>query len=269
LSLVSCGSSAASIPTQPFSAIEGMPPVARIIPPISARRKRPDLRRGIVLLSCSVFHSSHLQRPGVDFELERGEHPAGRRRPIRVMDRTLKQLCISAAAFTLCLYILFTPLFYFLRREWIDPYEIQRRRESEREIERKVDSITEIYLARSGNCHPCPIYSVTFRKDGTAIYVGYENVTHLGTHHGKIHGYYFFRLAWLLDSEGFFQMRNEYSEENRMIAYAHWKEVSVRATRDGKKKEVWEYMGKGPINLWGIQMAIDAVVNKIEWRPNK
>jgi len=187
------------------------------------------------------------------------------------MDRTRKQLCISAAAFTLCLYILFTPLFYFLRREWIDPYGIQRRREFEREIERKVDSITEIYLARSGHCGgPCPIYSVTLRKDGTAIYTGYENVTRLGTHHGKIHGYYFFRLARLLDSEGFFQMKNAYpDEEDKVRVYSHWTEVSVGATRDGKKKEVWEYQGEGPIELWGIQMAIDAVVNKIEWEPKK
>jgi len=149
------------------------------------------------------------------------------------MDRTRKQLCISAAAFTLCLYILFTPLFYFLRREWIDPYGIQRRREFEREIERKVDSITEIYLARSGHCGgPCPIYSVTLRKDGTAIYTGYENVTRLGTHHGKIHGYYFFRLARLLDSEGFFQMKNAYpDEEDKVRVYSHWTEVSVGATR--------------------------------------
>jgi len=38
--------------------------------------------------------------------------------------------------------------------------------------------------------------------------------------------------------------------------------VGVGATCDGKKKEVWEYQVEGPIELWGIQMAIDAVVMK-------
>jgi hypothetical protein len=201
-----------------------------------------------------------------EFELERGTYgrsPAS----VGAMDSRRKHLCISAGAFTLCLYILFTPLFYLLRREWKDPYGIQRRWKFEREIERKVDSITEIYLARSGECEgPCPIYSVTLRKDGTAIYTGYENVTRLGTHHGTIHDYYFFRLAWLLDSQGFFQMKNEYPEDGRV--YLDSSEVSVGATRDGRKKEVWEYTGKGPIELWGIEMAIDAVVNKIEWEPD-
>jgi Domain of unknown function (DUF6438) len=169
------------------------------------------------------------------------------------MDRTRNHLCISAGAFTLCLYILFTPLFYLVHREWKDPHGIQRRRNFEREIESKVDSITEIYLARSGECSgPCPIYSVTLRKDGTSTYVGYENVTRLGRHHGKIHSYYFFRLAWLLDSQGFFQMKNAYpDEEDKVRVYSHWIEASVGATRDGKKKEAWEYQGRGPIELWG------------------
>ncbi|MCI0665597.1 MAG: DUF6438 domain-containing protein [Acidobacteria bacterium] len=185
------------------------------------------------------------------------------------MDRSVKHLCISAAAFTLFIHILFTPLFYFLRREWVDPYGIERRRKSEREIDRRVESITEIYLARSGHCGGlCPIYSVTLRKDGTAVYVGYENVTHLGRRHGKIYSYYFFRLAWLLDSQGFFQMKDEY-KQNRLIVHSHWTEVSVGATRDGVKKEVWEYSHEGPIQLWGIQMSIDAVVNKIEWEPDR
>jgi Domain of unknown function (DUF6438) len=267
LSFVSCSSSAASIPTQPFSVVEGFRQL-RALSADLGQTQAPRLTArdcSSELFGFSLFTSPKTWRR---FRIRAWGTSGWASASIRVMDRTLKQLCISAAAFTLCLYILFTPLFYFLRREWIDPYGIQRRRESEREIERKVESITEIYLARSGDCGgPCPIYSVTLRKDGTASYVGYENVIRPGRHHGKIDSYYFFRLAWLLDSQGFFQMKNEYPEDGTVIADAS--EANVGATRDGRKKDVWEYTGEGPIELWGIEMAIDAVVNEIQWEPNK
>src|SRR5215468_12159842 len=47
----------------------------------------------------------------------------------------------------------------------------------------------------------------------------------------------------------FFQMKNEYPEDGRV--YADSSEVSVGATRDGRKKEVWEYTGKGRSNCGG------------------
>jgi Domain of unknown function (DUF6438) len=195
------------------------------------------------------------------------------RASMMAMDRIRNHLIISAGAFALCLYILCAPLLLYLYLTLTEPDALMLHLEREERrweaLDRRLGPITEIYLARFCESNmPSPNYSVTLRKDGTVIYVGNENVARLGTHRGKISGYYFFRLAWLLDEQRFFQMKDEYIKDPNIVS-SHWCEATVGATRDGRKKEVWEYDGEGPIALWGIQQAIDSVLPEIEWEPKK
>ena len=42
--------------------------------------------------------------------------------------------------------------------------------------------------------------------------------------------------------------------------------ILARAVRGGKQRVVDNYAGAGPIELWGIEMAIRGVVAEIEWK---
>ena len=67
-------------------------------------------------------------------------------------------------------------------------------------------------------------------------------------------------LAWMLEKNGYFMLKAEY---NRNITDSAF--VSTRVTRKGKKYEVIEYAGGGPLELWMTQRAIEGVSSTIEW----
>ena len=121
--------------------------------------------------------------------------------------------------------------------------------------------ITEISLRRTMCYGPCPVDQVVLRSDGTATYTGTSDVARLGTYEGKFSRWQFKRLAELLESRDFFKMRGRYLEPVPDQA-----SVITRAVRGGKEKVVDNYAGAGPIELWGIKMAIRGVVAEIEWK---
>jgi hypothetical protein len=43
--------------------------------------------------------------------------------------------------------------------------------------------------------------------------------------------------------------------------------ITVTVTTSGNSKTVSEYGGMGPIELWGIQEAIAAIAQGVDWRP--
>jgi hypothetical protein len=77
---------------------------------------------------------------------------------------------------------------------------------------------------------------------------------------GRIWGEEFAMLAWTLEKNGYFTLEAEYQLNITDSAF-----VSTRVTRSGKKYEVVEYAGGGPLELWVIHRAIEGVSSTMEW----
>jgi hypothetical protein len=128
------------------------------------------------------------------------------------------------------------------------------------------NQITEISLERKECYGGCPVYKVVLRKDGTATYTGIKYVPRMGEYRGKSYAYdyYFVTLAKLIRSQGYFDLKDNYS--------SGWTDQDTAITsvvdRD-RRKTVVNYGNAAPIKLWGIEIAIDGVVERIQWEKAK
>jgi hypothetical protein len=123
--------------------------------------------------------------------------------------------------------------------------------------------ITEITLERKGCFHgTCPIYEVSFHKDGTATYVGRKYVVRLGQYKGKVYPHQFNRLAKWLELQGYFELQKNYAE-----GMSDAEESMTSVVRGNIRKTVYTRNTEDPpLELWGINAAIDDVVAHIEWK---
>lgn len=113
--------------------------------------------------------------------------------------------------------------------------------------------ITEITLERTTCFGTCPAYKVTLRSDGTITYEGRRFVEMMGVYEGRAYG--FARLAQLITSAGYFNLKDDYS---RPITDNPSAITSV--VRNGKRKTITNYADAGPIELWSVEMAIDGML---------
>jgi Leucine Rich Repeat (LRR) protein len=74
----------------------------------------------------------------------------------------------------------------------------------------------------------------------------------------------FATLAWLLEKNGFYALRPEYSTNITDSVFE-----STRVTRGGKTFEVVNYAGGGPFELWVIERAIEGVALSTLWEKTK
>ena len=102
------------------------------------------------------------------------------------------------------------------------------------------------------------MYKVTLRRDGTATYVGRRFVERLGTYKGQIHG--FERLAQLAEARGYFNLNNRYT-----VRATDLPSTVTSVVRNGRRKTVTNYGDSGPVELWGIETAIDGLVANTKW----
>lgn len=123
--------------------------------------------------------------------------------------------------------------------------------------------ITEITLERMGCFHgTCPVYQVSLRKDGTATYTGKKYVERIGQYRGKIYTHQFERLARWLELQGYFKLQKNYAE-----GMSDAEESITSVVRGDIRKTVYTRNTEDhPIELWGINAAIDDVVAHIEWK---
>lgn len=105
--------------------------------------------------------------------------------------------------------------------------------------------ITSITLKRLGCTDvemKCPVYEVTFRRDGTATYNGYANDEYIGEYTGTVEYDEFLRLAEQIEKQRFFELPLYYDtssvEENikfevitnqgrRMVTTYNWASTPV------------------------------------------
>jgi hypothetical protein len=113
--------------------------------------------------------------------------------------------------------------------------------------------ITEITLERTTCFGTCPAYTVTLRSDGTITYEGRRFVEMTGTYQGQVYG--FARLAHLILSEGYFNLKDNYSARVTDMPSA-----ITSVVMNGKRKTIMNYGDAGPVELWGIEMAIDGML---------
>jgi hypothetical protein len=137
--------------------------------------------------------------------------------------------------------------------------------------------ISEITLERIwDNCIGCANYQVTLSKDGPDPYKD-VSITYTETktersgglqtqstvqRKGKLESFYFHRLAILLESQGYFKLKDHYGAGiiDTLI-------VKTSVVRDGNRRAVLNNAHEGPIELWGIEMAIDGAIARVTWEP--
>ena len=116
------------------------------------------------------------------------------------------------------------------------------------------DQITEVTLERTSCFETCPDYKVTLQRDGTIIYEGRRFVQMMGTYKGEAY-YGFDRLAQLILAQKYFDMKDKYSRPITDMPSA-----ITSVVRAGKRKTIVDYAETGPIELWGVEMAIDGIL---------
>lgn len=121
--------------------------------------------------------------------------------------------------------------------------------------------IESIRIERSGCFGSCPVYSATIRADGTASYFGGRHAPRSGSQRGEAPFLAFARLAYFVERSGFAEMQEYY-----VAGWTDDETVTVTVTwRDGRRRSVSDYGRFGPPDLWILQQAIDAVVDRVRW----
>jgi hypothetical protein len=129
----------------------------------------------------------------------------------------------------------------------------------------RLGSISEVTLER--DCFGCETsVAMVLRSDGTAS-LRHTGKARFGTSDrsmiGTVSRTDFDRLAALLVSQGFFELRDEYRDP--ALADGAW--VSTGAMRDGRRKRVLDSNAAGPAELRAVEDALEAVRARIAWVP--
>ena len=139
----------------------------------------------------------------------------------------------------------------------VDSAPLQERFER---LDKPTHGVTEIGLERTVCFGVCPAYTVVLKSDGTVRYTGEKYVTRKGTHQGRISEWDYNRLAELLLELGYADFANDYE-----IPVSDMSTTYTMAVINGRRKVIRNYGDTGPLKLWAIQQAIDAVLHEAEW----
>jgi hypothetical protein len=106
---------------------------------------------------------------------------------------------------------------------------------------------------------------VILRRDGSATYIGKENVPRIGEYKSQVSPYQplgaeFIRLAKLIASQGYLKMNDRYT-----VLITDADTVITSIVHNGKRKTIVNYGNQAPIELYGIERAIDGVSAQIKW----
>lgn len=106
-----------------------------------------------------------------------------------------------------------------------------------------------------------PSFRAVLMRDGRASYEGLAHDSRPGPHTGSVDMGEYGRLCHLAERSGFEEMESEYIAA-RTCSSRTWLSVD---RDDGGVISVLDYGGYGPIELWGLQQAVDAVIARIDW----
>jgi len=134
---------------------------------------------------------------------------------------------------------------------------------------KEAEGISEITLEREVCYGGCPVYKVILRREGPATYIGRENVPRMGEYKSQIYPYQplgaeFIRLAKLIASQGYLKMNDRYT-----VNVTDSETVITSIVHNGERKTIVNYGNEAPVELYGIEMAIDGVAAQIKWEEDK
>jgi hypothetical protein len=126
--------------------------------------------------------------------------------------------------------------------------------------------ISEIDFESSASALLCWRHRIVFRSDASAtLYTTRcrdatpdDRTTYCEVKQGR--AWALPRLAWLIEKNGFYGFQGEYS---RLVTDSGFEKT--RVIRDGKRYQVVDYAGGGPLDLWTIEAAIEGVAADVEW----
>ncbi len=120
---------------------------------------------------------------------------------------------------------------------------------------------SEISLQRTACFGSCPVYRVTFGRDGEALYEGFAFTELLGVHEGEVPLGAFARLSHAAERIEFSAMDSLYSIEVTDLPTVR---VTITAA-DGGAKTVSDYGNQAPPEFLLFVQALDAIADGLEW----
>lgn len=122
---------------------------------------------------------------------------------------------------------------------------------------------TKIELERTECYGACPSYVVSLSADGTARYKGRKYAARTGAFDGEVEIWDYGQICWMIEKFKILGGHREYAANWTDSATAIIR-VTLRETNE--TIEISDYGGQGPVELWSLFNAIDAVSNLIEWK---
>ncbi len=123
-----------------------------------------------------------------------------------------------------------------------------------------INGIKEISMERVMSKEPYPVFKVTFKSSGEAVYVGKYHVDKIGVFVGTIDDTDFKRLSGLMEKLGFKELREKY-----LIDGHDQPNVLTTLVYEDGIKTVSNYGESGPVEIWAIEKVMDALVEDIYW----
>lgn len=120
----------------------------------------------------------------------------------------------------------------------------------------------KIELERTACMGPCPVYTVTFHRDGRADYHGGFHAERRGRFSGKVDPFSYGRLCYLLEATGFFGLAADFTAPWTCSSTTY---VRVWRQSSSEPAVIRDYGEFGPITLWALQQSIDSVATRIAW----
>jgi len=121
--------------------------------------------------------------------------------------------------------------------------------------------ITEIAIEHTECFGKCPIYTFTFKSDGTAIYYGQRDTPFIGTRIGRVvDPFAFERLAMLVLDFGLPQMGDNYA-----CAATDLPTTYLSVVYKGQRKIIRSY-GSGPPRIAVVASQLAAIERGVSWQ---
>ena len=123
-----------------------------------------------------------------------------------------------------------------------------------------INGVKEISMERVMSKGPYPVFKVTFRSSGEAVYEGKYHVDKIGVFVGTIDDMDFKKLSGLMEKLGFKELREKY-----LIDGHDQPNVLTTLVYEDGIKTVSNYGESGPVEIWAIEKDIDDLVEEIYW----
>lgn len=127
-------------------------------------------------------------------------------------------------------------------------------------MDKFINNVKEISMERVMSKDPYPVFKVTFKRSGEAIYEGKYYVDKIGTYIGTIDDEDFIKLEELIGRLDFVSLREKY-----LIDGHDQPNVLTTVVFEDSTKSVSNYGEAGPVEIWAVERVIDSIVEDIYW----